>query len=156
MIHLSTKVYRLENIFETDERGNHEGPYTSFYTDSWEDEEMYDTMKQKHNNNSTHPNLFEDFNPRNLDIYDLNGSQWNTQDYYCACPTLGHLVEWFGEFLPMLLRNGFSVVEYDVVFAVEGHSKRQSFIKIDDYNVNKRTEIDDEKVLKKFAKYLVV
>ena len=50
-------------------------------------------------------------------------------DFYCGCDSIKGLKSWFKGFNPMLLRNGFNLVEYEVRNYIEGQSGKQVVFK---------------------------
>lgn len=70
--------------------------------------EVVDRMMRAHGPDiSERPNIWGDFHPQ---VKEVGTSE--VMERYCACPTLWHLVWWFGEFLDEMLSHGFRVVEY--------------------------------------------
>lgn len=82
-----------------------------------------DEMLEEHLDDDIWPGMRTDF--------PMYSSTDNTQDWYCAFDSLERLREWFGDWVDIMLNDGFVVREYVVSLMVTGRSYKQVFFKCD-------------------------
>lgn len=118
-------IYRIEHkneVANTSNRINiNKGPYGSFYNMTYKDILKHQQMSMSHARGNNHPNIWCDMEGL---VHDDEISK-----FYCGCPNLDILKEWFSGYVANLLRNEYQVVEYKVKQSVLGWSGRQSFFK---------------------------